>query len=216
MLAWYHCFHSLSWKWKKWKVPISHWLTPYHTAPTFMDVHWELGSGGGRDLQAWGVGTAGEGGAEHSNGRLDGSHERQNCGTLSSVACSCQADFILHIANIYWPFYHAEDTLLGTRRDTQECDTVPLSGKEFLVWLEDSYQLAANTSYSSSLFAKHLQANHSPLNSLWVETLLVPSRKPVKYYYSYFSDRKLWHWKLSSLTWGHPFVSPEMPLLLLR
>lgn len=48
-----------------------------------------------------GVGMAEEGGTEHSNGRLDGSHEQQNCGTPSSVACSCQADFNLYTANIY-------------------------------------------------------------------------------------------------------------------
>lgn len=40
-------------------------------------------------------GCSREGEAEHSNGRLDRSREQQRCGTPSSVACSCQADFIL-------------------------------------------------------------------------------------------------------------------------
>lgn len=111
--------------------------------------------------------------------------------------------------------YHVEDTLLGTLRDKQQCDSLPLSGKEFLVWLEDSYQLAANTSYSTSLFAKHLQANHSPLNSLgWHPSSTLVTTCEVLLFLLFRQETVAL--KLSNLTWDRPFMLPEMPLLLLR
>lgn len=60
-----------------------------------------------------------------------------------TVICCLQLPGWLH--SLYSKYllttHHVEDTLLGPLRDTQECDILHLSGKEFLVWLQDSYQL---------------------------------------------------------------------------
>ena len=76
------------------------------------------------------MGAAGEGGADHSNG----GHEQQRCGCRRLLPAAArltsfftQPIFIDHLSC----GGHSTSAL----RDTQGCDTLPFSGKEFLsVW----------------------------------------------------------------------------------